>query len=209
MPYKIKKIIKRFFIISCIAGAFLLMKNASTVYARTYEPYSIMQETKETYMFCNASNVNYGYNAEHKIKQVDYIVVHSTDNPNADGQAHIHWLNTNKNANAVHYYIDANGVTQALSEDIQAWGVGDAVRQTSIKNSNSIQIEICEYSDETLQNQAIQNAILFIKQDLKMRYPNAKIVKHQDASDKLCPRILLRHKNDWLNFLAAIEGVAL
>lgn len=207
MSSHMRSILKKFFVVCFLLGYLFLaqrfcQKTDSLIYVQAFN--------QTSYLYCDASNVKYGHNDQHKIKTVTYIVVHSTDNPNADNNAHIKWLNRDKRANAVHYYVDANGVVKALDESIQAWGVGDAKpNQATIRNDNSIQIEICEYTDATLQEQAISNAIIFIQDNLLKRYPNAQIVKHQDASGKYCPRVLLNQKDGWVQFLARIQKIRL
>lgn len=207
MSYHMRSILKKLFV-----GVFVLgyLFSAARFYHQTDSKVYIQAFNQTGYYYCDASNVKYGHNKERLINSVSYIVVHSTSNPNADSKAHIKWLNKDKKANAVHYYIDANGVTKALDESIQAWGVGDAnYNQTTIRNDNSIQIEICEYTDPILQEQAITNAVVFIQNSLLARYPKARIVKHQDASGKYCPRILLKQKGGWSKFVARIQKVGL
>lgn len=207
MSYRMRSILKKLFV-----GLFILgyLFSAARFYHQTDSKVYIQAFNQTGYYYCDLSNVKYGHNKEHLIDSVSYIVVHSTDNPNANSVSHIKWLNKDRKANAVHYYVDADGVTKALDESIQAWGVGDAKQdQTTILNSNSIQIEICEYTDPILQEQAITNAVVFIQNSLLVRYPKARIVKHQDASGKYCPRILLKEKGDWSKFVARIQKVSL
>lgn len=164
-----------------------------------------LQQFKAYYSYKDMSNVNHGYNPNQKVQQIEYIVIHSTDNPDVSALEHIHWLNTSKkDAKAVHYYIDNKNVIKALDESIQAWGVGDAKIKTDIKNSNSIQIEICELKNSDEQDMAINNAIMFIKDVILKQYPSAKIVTHHDASRKYCPRIILNQQDGWKLFLDKI-----
>lgn len=207
MSSHMRSILKKFFVVCFLLGYLFLAqrfcyKADNLIYVQAFN--------QTGYLYCDASNVKYGHNDQLKIREVSYIVVHSTDNPDADNKAHIKWLNRDKHANAVHYYVDANGVVKALDESIQAWGVGDAkLNQSTIRNSNSIQIEICEYTDAALQEQAVDNAIAFIQDNLLRRYPSAKIVRHQDASGKYCPRILLKQKDGWFNFMARIKKISI
>lgn len=158
------------------------------------------------YSYKDMANVKYGYNKNKHIKHVDYIVIHSTDNPNASAKDHVKWLNRDRNSNAVHYYVDKDCVINTLDEKTQAWGVGDGNNRNSIGNHNSIQLEICEYENKQEQEKAINNTIEFIQKVLIRRYPKAKIVRHQDASGKYCPRVILDRVGGWGEFIGEIKG---
>lgn len=152
------------------------------------------------FKYADCSNVKYGHN-DKKLKHIEYIVIHSTSNTNVSAINHIKWLNSNERANATHYYVDDKEVIKALSLGSQAQGVLN--NKNNILNNNSIHIEICEFSDPIKQELAIRNAIEYIKNNLLPNLnENVKIVRHKDATNKNCPRIISDDK--WKDFLIQI-----
>lgn len=139
-----------------------------------------------SYKFKNATNVKYGHNNE-PLNDIQYIVLHSTANPNMTAEDHINWLN-NYNAtgqNSTHFYCDDEYVVQALNLHTKGWHTGNDY------NDISIGIEICEFTDIDKQERALQNTKELVH-ILKQMYPNAKVVTHKMVSSysKNCPTIV-------------------
>lgn len=139
----------------------------------------------KTYNFFDCRNVKYGYDSNTMLKQEDvkYIIVHGTSNDGISALQHINWLN-NDNASgqcATHFYVDPSGIYQALDLNLVSWNCKG-------RNSESVSIEICTYSNHTKQMQSIHNAKTIVDV-LKRKYQNAQVVTHKQVSDygKKCP----------------------
>lgn len=133
------------------------------------------------------------------LNEIKYIVVHNTANPYADAEDHYTYISTNSEANtSAHFYVDDTQIIQALPTNLACWSVGtnDNLEYQGIKNSNSINIEICETGDI---DKAINNAMILIRDLLLPHMENALVVRHYDATLKLCPRYI--NDNKWTKFL--------
>ena len=132
-----------------------------------------------------------------------FIVIHETDNTTvgANADAHFKYWNTSDNANSsVHFVVDDTKVLQLLELNQKAWHVGDNNGYSSITNNNSIGVEICVNSDGNYTN-ARQNAIELVKYLLNVSgLPVDKVVRHNDASGKYCPRKMLDNPQLWIDF---------
>lgn len=139
-----------------------------------------------------------GYNFSSRNGQgIRYLVVHDTGNARsgADAQAHYKYFGSgNKNASA-HYLVDSKGVIQIIEEDKASWHCGDGYGRYGISNQNSIGIELCINSDGDY-GQMLDHAVLLI-QELARRHqiPRSNIVRHYDASRKICPGTMAA--NNW------------
>ena len=137
-----------------------------------------------------------------------FIVIHETDNTakGANADAHYNYWNTNDNANSsVHFVVDDTKVIQLLELTQRAWHVGDNKGYSNITNSNTIGIEICVNSDGDYMK-ARQNAIELVKYLIGVTgLPTDKVVRHNDASGKYCPRKMLDNPQLWVDFKAQLQ----
>lgn len=129
-------------------------------------------------------------------KKIEYIVIHDTGNeaPLAHAEAHYNYFNNAKRNASAHYFVDEKQILQIIEDADTAWHVGDGKGKYGITNQNSIGIEICindgNYSTE------IAKTIELVKYLMKKyNIPFDKVVRHYDASRKLCPAKL--SKNNW------------
>lgn len=129
-------------------------------------------------------------------KKVEYIVIHDTGNeqPLANAGAHFNYFNNaNRNASA-HYFVDENQILQIIEDTDTAWHCGDGKGKYGITNQNSIAVEICINDGDY--NTEIKRTIELVKYLMKKHNVLfEKVVRHYDASRKLCPAKL--SKNDW------------
>lgn len=176
-----------------------------------------------------------GYNIQQHLTTVNkgakgkntpqWLVVHFLG---ATGQA---WDNakyfesTYRGASA-HYFIDKGNIVQVVEDDTPAWHVGDGYRSGRGKyngyhgygatNNNSLGFELCldtstsssvwhmDFHIETL-----KRAEWLIKQKQKQyNIPNERVIRHFDASGKLCPGNW-QHNNwaKWHAFKAKLANV--
>lgn len=126
-----------------------------------------------------------------------YIVVHDTGNTSAgaDGLAHYRYFNGGNRKASAHYFVDDKRIVETVETANASWHCGDGHGRYGITNSNSIGVEICVNSDGSY-DKALDNARLLVR--FLMDYykiPLERVVRHYDASRKLCPRSM--SANNW------------
>ena len=149
------------------------------------------------------------YNFSKRTDKIKYIVIHDTGNKGkgADAMAHYNYFNGgNRNASA-HYFVDDKQVVEIIDPDKNySWHCGDGKGKFGITNNNSIGIEICINSDGDF-SKAYKNCVELTKTLMK-KYgiDNRHIVRHYDASLKMCPNTLINgHKGfTWDKFTSDI-----
>lgn len=134
-------------------------------------------------------------------KEIEYIVVHDTGNWNEGSSLDRHYNffeNVSDNA-SYHYLVGNEGneykIYNFVGEEYRAWHCGDGRGKYGITNDNSIGIGMCVNKDSDYENNILGlarlAAELLIKHDLTID----KMVRHYDASRKVCPESM--SKNDW------------
>ena len=143
----------------------------------------------------------------HSGNKVQYLVIHdvgavSSAKNNAD-----YFGGGNRNASA-HYFVDDNSIYQVVEDYNGAWHVGDGQGVYGIHNSNSIGIEQCLQANKTISKTTEKNT-LELTQYLMNKYhiPIERVVRHYDASRKICPRAWSPNNwKEWLNFKSNLLG---
>lgn len=120
-----------------------------------------------------------------------YIVIHYTGNTTDTAKNNAaYFKSVNRNASA-HYFVDKTTVYQVVEEKDAAWSVGvnygsDNLFHT-VKNSNSINIEMCSdhgaIADDTFNNTVELTKSLMKKYSI----PAANVYRHYDICSKKCP----------------------
>ena len=135
---------------------------------------------------------------------VEYIVLHDVG---ALGQAlaNANYFQVERGASA-HYFTDDNTIVQVVEDFNGAWHVGDGYNKYGINNKNSIGIEMCLTAAWKVSAATQQNTVDLVHH-LKAKYPNAKIVRHYDASRKNCPGSMSANNwAEWNAFKLRLEG---
>ncbi len=152
-------------------------------------------------MIINKLPIRYNYSA--RINEKKYIVIHDTGNarPGAGALNHYRYFNgANRNASA-HYFVDDSNIIETVDPNLVAWHCGDGKGRFKITNSNSIGIEICINPDsnwEIAKAQAIE-LIRFLM--LTYNIDKSRVIRHYDASRKLCPGRMSRDNwREWNEF---------
>lgn len=129
-----------------------------------------------------------------QLGKVQYIVIHFVG---AAGQAldnAVYFEHADRGASA-HYFVDSKEIYEVVPDNRVAWHVGDGRGKFGITNYNSIGIEGCQdtstgrnawewqFHPETYK-QMIALTIHLMK---KHGVPIERVVRHYDASRKLCP----------------------
>lgn len=146
----------------------------------------------------------------YKGNKVEYIVIHDVG---ALGQAldNGNYFQVERGASA-HYFVDDAHIVQVVEDFNGAWHIGDGWDKNlnkakyGIHNQNSIGIEMCLTSAWKV-SAATQNNTVDLVHSLKAKHPNAKIVRHYDASRKMCPRSMSGNNwAEWHAFKIRLEG---
>lgn len=140
-------------------------------------------------MEINKKLIKYNFSSRKGIK-IKYIVIHDTGNTNKGSGAYNHYLyfnGPNRNASS-HYFIDDKEIIQTVEDANCAWHCGDGRGIYGITNSNSIGIELCINQNGNFlatQEKAIGLIRLLME---KHGIHKENVVRHFDASRKICPR---------------------
>ncbi len=136
------------------------------------------------------------HNITKRTEKPRYIVVHSTGNPKkgANAAAHFSYWNAGNVGQSADFVVDDGGAMQINDyERYYTWHCGDGKGRYGITNANSIGIEICINEDGNLER-TLDYTVDLIKK-LKAETGIENVVRHYDASRKLCPAVLA--ENDW------------
>jgi N-acetylmuramoyl-L-alanine amidase len=129
---------------------------------------------------------NYSGRNDEKIK---YIVIHDTGNRarGADAEAHYRYFNSGNMGASAHYFVDDRSILQLVEDCHASWHCGDGKGRYGITNRNSIGVEICVNADGDYEK-AVANTLKLVKYLMKKHaVPLERVVRHYDASRKLCP----------------------
>ena len=119
---------------------------------------------------------------------IKYIVMHYTGTSGTDTALNNanYFCNGNRDASA-NYFIDDNNIVQVVDDSEASWNCGDGNGKYGITNQNSIGIEMCGTNGDISQNTEA-NALELVKV-LMTKYGISidRVVRHYDASRKMCP----------------------
>lgn len=140
-------------------------------------------------------------------REVQYVVIHETDNFTAGANAARHDAFIHQNAMqeklSWHYTVDDHEGYHHIPDTESAYHAGDGM-QPNGGNTNGIGIELCVAEDndyeQTLKNGAILAGYLLYKYNLGMD----ALKKHQDFSGKICPARLIG-ENRWDEFCNMVQ----
>jgi N-acetylmuramoyl-L-alanine amidase CwlA len=156
-----------------------------------------------------AKSISYG--GTRPLSAVKYINIHYTGNvgDSAAGNAN-YFANSNTRAAGAQFFVDSNGIVYRSIEMTQiAYAVGGFFTKANgagklygiDTNSNSVSIELCNYTGGYLPEKQLRATIKLIKY-IQRKCPNAKtIARHWDVNGKNCagPMVGKRNKN-WKQF---------
>ena len=137
---------------------------------------------------------NFSKRTEGKIK---YIVIHDTGNKRsgADAEAHFNFFNGGDRQSSAHYFVDDKQILRVIKDVDRSWAVGDGRDKYGITNENSLNIEMCINSDGDF-NKTYLHTLKLVKHLMKeYNIPLENVVRHYDASRKICPNVF--KENNW------------
>ncbi len=137
-----------------------------------------------------------------------YIVIHDTGNFSDTAANNANYFCAGNHNASAHYFVDENSIYQVVEEFNCAWHCGDGNGKNGISNSNSIGIEMCNKGG-AIANKTKDNTIELIKSlQAKYNIPNERVVRHYDASRKICPKNMSKDNwKLWKEFKARLSPV--
>lgn len=134
-----------------------------------------------------------------------YIVLHDMGNSRADALQHAKAHNNGNLATSWHYGVGPNVVYQMIEDVDGAWAVGDGYPWSHITNTNTINIEMSDYTGDNY-NVTLNTAVQLVKHLMnKYNIPISNVVRHYDASTKWCPARIMNAGN-WKDILGMVVG---
>lgn len=140
---------------------------------------------------------------------VRYIVVHyvgaGTSAPGSALANCKYFAGGNRQASA-HYFIDDGSIYEYADPSVATWHCGDGHGRYGITNNNSIGIEVCNNGGPY--TAAEIDRLTWLVQRLMKQYgvPASRVVRHYDASRKMCPLYYAQNPSAWKSLHAQITG---
>ena len=160
-------------------------------------------------MYINKYHGN--YNISKRSLAVKYIVVHyvgagSSSAGNAKNNC-IYFSRGDRQASA-HYFIDDGGIWEyADPKTHYTWHCGDGHGKYGITNGNSIGIEVCQDGDRPFTQTEIRYLTQLVTYLMnQFGVPASRVVRHYDASRKLCPLYYAKRSSEWEKLRKAITA---
>lgn len=124
-----------------------------------------------------------------------YLVIHDTGNVTDSDEGNANYFCTGSRNASAHYFVDSDSITQVVKDNDCSWHCGDGNGRYGITNRNSIGIELCRVNNK-VEYQTKVNAIELIRMLMnKYNIPIDRVVRHYDASRKICPSSM--SANNW------------
>lgn len=126
---------------------------------------------------------------------IEYLVIHDTGNSTDSDEGNANYFCTGSRGASAHYFVDNDSITQIVLDKDGSYHCGDGHNLYGINNHNSIGIEMCRVNNQVTEITK-NNTIDLIKMLMaKYNVPIQRVVRHYDASKKLCPSSL--SANNW------------
>ena len=130
-------------------------------------------------------------------KTIDYIVIHDVGKVSS-ALENAKYFNSRPNIGAsADFFVDANNIIQTVDYTKHfSYHCGDGKGVYGIRNNNSIGIEMCLSKNPEDFEKTLQNTLWLVHRLCEeLNISPYKVVRHYDASGKLCPRSL--STNNW------------
>lgn len=151
------------------------------------------------------SNYNFSSRNGNSIK---YIVLHYTGNKGDTAKNNVDYFYNGDRSASAHYFVDDISIWQSVEEYNAAWSVGDGKGAYGITNQNSISIEMCCNTSGVISETTENNALELVKYlQKKYNLSNNNVVRHYDASHKICPNWSANNWSRWTNFKNKLNGL--
>lgn len=140
-------------------------------------------------------------NSSRNGQTIKYLVFHYTGNKGDTAENNAKYFNKGNQGASAHYFVSDNQIYQVVEDDRAAWSVGDGDGKYGITNSNSINVEMCCWSNGTVSEKTENNALELGKYLIKKHGISIEnVVRHYDASRKVCPNWSDNNWSRWIDF---------
>lgn len=150
------------------------------------------------------------FNINDRTEKIKHIVIHDTANTTkgANAKAHYNYYSSGDRNSSADFFVDSNEVWKINDyHKYFTWHCGDGNGKNGITNQNSIGVEMCVNSDGDA-SLTLKNTIELVK-SLKKEFPEAKIVRHFDASGKKCPATMSANNwQKWNEFIMEVSKIS-
>ena len=135
---------------------------------------------------------------------IQYLTIHYVGAVSSAKNNCSYFYSTYRGASA-HYFVDDNSIWQCVLDKDIAWHCGTSgTYYNGCRNSNSIGIEMCCYSNNgtlDMSNATINNTLdLAAYICKKYNIPIDRVVRHYDVTHKNCPAPFVRDVSRWNDF---------
>lgn len=142
-------------------------------------------------------------------EKIQYIVVHDTGNQSygAGAEAHKNYFMTTTRKASADFLIEEDVVIKLNNYyKCFTWHCGDGKGRYGITNSNSIGIEMCVNAGSNRQKTINTTIKLVFDLMEELNIPIDRVVRHYDASRKICPASMRNENWElWRRFKAALK----
>ncbi|WP_195990046.1 N-acetylmuramoyl-L-alanine amidase [Clostridium sp. D53t1_180928_C8] len=140
---------------------------------------------------------------------VKYIILHYTGNKGDTAKNNVYYFYNGDKSASAHYFVDDTSIWQSVEEYNAAWSVGDGNGVYGITNKNSINIEMCCNINGVISEITENNALELVKYlQKKYNLPNNNVVRHYDASHKICPNWSDNNWSRWDSFKNKLQKIS-
>ena len=141
------------------------------------------------------------------VNNIQYIVIHYTGNRGDTAKNNADYFYGGDRQASAHYFVDDNSIWQVVEDFCGAWHVGDGGGKYGITNRNSIGIEQCCMSNGEISEKTENNCIELVKYLMKKYNIDINhVVRHYDASRKICPNWSANNWARWNEFKNKVQN---
>ena len=136
------------------------------------------------------------FNHSPRTEKIKYINVHDVGEVSSAKNNAIYFNGGDRQSSA-DFFVDSNNIFQIVDyKNYFSWAVGDGHGKYGITNGNSLSIEMCLEADGQPSQATINNTLDLIRSLIsELNLPLENIVRHFDASGKICPQSF--SANNW------------
>lgn len=149
------------------------------------------------------------HNYSIRTRAIKYIVIHDTGNTSigANASTHYNYFNGDNRDSSADIFVDDHSAWYINNyREFYTWHCGDGGGIYGITNGNSVGVEICVNIDGDYET-ATQNTVKVVRELMKeLNIPIERVVRHYDASRKLCPESMSGNNWDrWRTFVLMLQ----
>lgn len=160
----------------------------------------------------NFRYISQNYTPQNRAKKdILFLVIHDTGNRDSSATADMHfqYFNSSYVGASADIFVDDKQILQVNDWFKRyTWHIGDDKDNTNdeSRNYNSIGIELC--INRGIDTAKAYNNLLQCVSQLQREFPHAKVIRHYDDSQKLCPQSWYDNGKwtQWYKFLEDLKG---